>query len=277
MGHVNPSTLYSGTIEHSLIKGVDAYQCGVKFNNSSIQINAFASAVDAIMAVKKFVYDEKIVSISDLKSALDNDWVGYEKLRAQILKSKYKYGNSEAETDSYAKAIADRVCARINNRLNARGGVYKTEMHSALHFVLQGKLTGATPDGRKAGQETSKNASPTPGMDIAGVTALINSTTKLNPSLHREGFCVDVMLHPSSVEGDEGLAVMRALLTTYMKNGGMSLQFNVFNEQTLIDAQEHPEKYQSLQVRVCGWNVLWNNLSKEEQDAYILRAKNIKY
>ena len=84
------------------------------------------------------------------------------------------------------------------------------------------------------------------------------------------------MLHPSAVSGDEGLSVVKALLSTYMQGGGMSIQFNVFNTDTLRDAQKHPENYKNLQVRVCGWNVLWNNMSTDEQNAYILRSENIK-
>ena len=84
------------------------------------------------------------------------------------------------------------------------------------------------------------------------------------------------MLHPSAVEGDDGLIAMKAILDTYMKKYGMSMQFNVFILFLLRDAQKNPEKYKNLQVRVCGWNVLWNNLSKAEQDSYILRAENIQ-
>lgn len=275
LSHVNPSSLYSATIENSLIKGVDAYQSGTKYNNSCFGISGFASAVDGLMAIKKFVYEDKIISLEELVLVLDNDWVGYEKLRLKIKNGKYKYGNGEPETDEFAKTLLDRVYTYINNRPNARGGVYKTEMHSALHFVRQGKLTGATPDGRSAGEELSKNASPSVGMDKEGVTALIKSALNLKPYKHHEGFCLDVMLHPSSINGDEGLEVMYSLLMTYLDGDGMSLQFNVFDENTLLDAQKNPDKYKNLQVRVCGWNVLWNNLSKEEQGAYIERSKNI--
>lgn len=94
--------------------------------------------------------------------------------------------------------------------------------------------------------------------------------------MYHESFCLDVMLHSSATMGDEGLTVFDSLLKTCIKNDGMSIQFNVFNSDTLRDAQKHPEKYKNLQVRVCGWNVLWNNLSKKEQNAYILRAQNIQ-
>ena len=84
------------------------------------------------------------------------------------------------------------------------------------------------------------------------------------------------MLHPSAVEGDDGLAAMKALLDVYLENNGMSIQINVFDTAVLKEAQKNPDKYKNLQVRVCGWNVLWNNLSRAEQDAYIYRTENIK-
>ena len=86
---------------------------------------------------------------------------------------------------------------------------------------------------------------------------------------------LDVMLHPSAVTGDDGLNAMKGLIDTYMKNDGISIQFNIFDSSMLRDAQAHPEKYKNLQVRVSGWNVLWNDMSHEEQDAYIRRAENI--
>jgi len=273
---VNPSMIYSATVEGSLIKGEDAYQNGAKYNNSGIGISGFAQAIDSLLAVKKFVYEDKLVSLEQLKSALDNDWEGYENLRLKIKNYNCKYGNGNKDVDEFSKKLLDRIFTRFNNRPNARGGVYKTELHSALYFVRQGKKTGASPDGRRKGEEISKNASPSVGMDREGVTALINSILRLEPSAHHEGCCLDLMLHPSSVEGEDGLEAMYALLMAYLNNNGMSLQMNVFNTKMLIDAQKNPEKYQNLQVRVCGWNVLWNNLSKAEQDAYIERAKNIK-
>ncbi len=276
LGYINPSNMYSATIEGALKKGVDAYQCGVKFNNSTILNCGFASLVDAVMAVKEFVYDKKVVTIETLAEALTNNWSGFEDLHTQVAKSKHKYGNDDAETDRYAEAMAAFFATKVDNRPNARGGVYKTDMHTALHFVILGKQTGATPDGRYAGDEISKNSSPSVGMDKEGVTALMKSALKTRPYTYYEGHCLDVMLHPSAVSGDEGLEIMKSLLMMYVKNGGQTVQFNIFNVETLKDAQKHPEKYQNLQVRVCGWNVLWNNLSTEEQDAYITRAENIR-
>ena len=273
---INPSNMYSATIEGALKKGTDAYQNGVKFNNSAILNCGFASLVDAVMAVKEFVYDKKAVTLETLSAALAADWNGFEDLHTKVVKSPHKYGNDDAETDRYAEAMSAYFASKVNNRPNARGGVYKAIMHTAMEFVWEGEKTGATPDGRYAGDEISKNGSPSVGMDREGVTALIKSALKARPYTYCESFCVDVMLHPTAVSGDEGLEIMKSLLFMYMKNGGQTVQFNVFNTEMLRDAQKHPEKYQNLQVRVCGWNVLWNNLSEKEQNAYITRAENIR-
>ena len=276
LGFINPSNMYSATIEGALRKGTDAYQSGVKFNNSAVLNCGFASLVDAVMAVKEFVYDKKTVMLEKLAEALDKNWDGFEDLHTSVRKSKHKYGNDDAETDVYTEAMSAYFASKVNNRPNARGGVYKAIMHTAMQFVWEGEKTGATPDGRYAGEEISKNGSPSVGMDVEGVTALIKSALKARPYTYCESFCLDVMLHPSAVSGDEGLEIMKSLLFMYMKNGGQTMQFNVFNTQTLKDAQKHPEKYQNLQVRVCGWNVLWNNLSEKEQNAYITRSENIR-
>ena len=276
LSFVNPSSMYSATIETSLKNGRDGYHCGVKFNNSAMLNCGFASAVDSLMAVKEFVFDKKEISLAEMYDALKNNWQGYDILRAKVKKSPHKYGNNDTNADTYASAMAGYFAHKVNNVQNSRGGVYKAIFHSARAFIIQGEKTGALPDGRFAGEELSKNASAVPGMDKNGVTALIESATKLVPSDYHESFCVDVMLHPSTVTGENGLKVLKGVLFTYLDKGGQSIQFNIFNTEKLRDAQKNPEKYQSLQVRVCGWNTLWNNMSRKEQDAYILRAENIQ-
>ena len=147
--------------------------------------------------------------------------------------------------------------------------------HNARQFVVQGASTGATPDGRFKGEEFSKNLSPTMGVDTEGVTALINTLSALDSMDFPGDFPLDVMLLPYTVSGDNGLEVMKVLINRYFDNGGFVIQFNVFDAEELRDAQKHPEKYENLQVRVCGWNVRWNDLPRAEQDAYIRRAENL--
>lgn len=108
------------------------------------------------------------------------------------------------------------------------------------------------------------------------MTALIRSATAMDLSLSDSGACLDCMLHPSAVQGDDGLEALRGVLKTYCDRGGASIHFNIFSSELLRAARKDPEKYRNLQVRVCGWNTRWVDMSEKEQEAYILRAENIQ-
>jgi len=276
LGLINPTSVYSATIENSLATARDAFHDGSVHNLSSILTAGFASAVDALMSVKEHVFEKGVLSLDELKDVLRADWQGHEKLRLKMLYGKSKYGNGIDSVDLYAASLARFLGNKINLRPNGRGGFYLASMHTPPRYYLtHGQKTGATPDGRMAGEEISKNVSPTMGMDTGGVTALVRSVTRMDSALHPADFPLDVMLHPATVQGDEGLAAVRTLLNAYMEGHGIAVQFNVFDAETLIDAQAHPDNYQGLQVRVCGWNVHFTDLSREEQDMFIRRARNI--
>ncbi|MBE6999648.1 MAG: hypothetical protein E7428_05640 [Ruminococcaceae bacterium] len=276
LAFVNPSSMYSATIETSLARGRDGYGGAVKFANSAMLNCSFATAVDGVLAVKEFVYDQKEITLSQLAAILEADWQGYEVLRKKIRKSPHKYGNNDLLADRYAAAMTDFFSSMVNNAPNSKGGVYKAILHSARQYVEQGYKTPATPDGRRSGEELSKNASPSIGMDREGVTASIASALALTPSNFRESFCLDLALHPSALAGEVGFEIWKSLIMTYLRAGGMSIQFNLLSTDVLRDAQEHPEQYPNLQIRICGWNTLWNNVRKPEQDAFIARSESIR-
>lgn len=275
VGEINPSIMISGTVERSMDKMEDAYALGVKYPTSAILLCSFATAVDSLMAIKELVFDRKLTTPHELREALASNWEGYENLQKLALKAKHKFGRDDDEADMYASAIFKWFSVYTAGRKNSRGGIYKVGIPSTTEFISQGRLTEATPDGRKKGEELSKNTQPVNGTEIRGATGYINSALKLQPSLFSEAFVLDVMLHPSAIQGEEGLRAVRGMIEAYMKNDGVSIQFNVFSPEQLIDAQAHPEKYKNLQVRVTGWNTLWNDLRPEEQNAYIIRAKEI--
>ena len=273
---INPTSVYSATIENSLTTARDAFHDGSVYNISSILTAGFGTAVDALMAIKEQVYEKRTLSLEQLKEVLRANWQGHEKLRLKMLYGKNKYGNGIDGVDLYAEALARYLGNKINLRPNGRCGFYLASMHTPPRYYLtHGQKTGATPDGRMAGDEISKNISPTMGMDVNGVTALVKSATRLDSALHPADFPLDVMLHPATVQGDDGLAAMRTLLHTYMEQHGIAIQFNIFDAETLLDAQARPDKYQGLQVRVCGWNVHFTDLSRKEQDMFIRRAQSI--
>ena len=136
-----------------------------------------------------------------------------------------------------------------------------------------GKGTAASADGRRCGEPISKNSCASIGRDKAGVTALISSVAKAEPALAPNGGVLDIVLHPSAVAGDDGLNAFAALIRTYFGLGGFAAHFNVFSADELKKAQKTPEKYSTLQVRVCGWNAYFVDLPREQQDAFIATAE----
>ncbi len=274
LDEINPAPMLSGTITTSLACARDAYQDGAELDTTVFIVGSLGSAADALTAVRIFVWDEKLVTLSELRDILKNNWSDAS-LRAKALALPKKFGCGDKEVDALAAKISD-FAASYQGTPNSRGGYWKTTMHSARQYLDQGRRMPATPDGRLAGEELSKNASPVQGMDRRGVTALIRSALAVKPSQFTEGFGFDVMLHESAVKGDDGLAAMRGLLLAYDAGGGASIQFNVFSAETLRDAQAHPEKYRNLQIRVCGWNILWNEMAKSEQEKFIERAENLQ-
>lgn len=276
VGDINPSVLLSAITPNSLETMKDAYAFGVKYPTSAILLCSFASAVDSLLAVKELVYDSKQASMEELKKALENNWDGYEDLRKKAVNIKHRYGNGDGEADKFAAEFFKWFSTYVNGRPNSRGGVFKTGAPSTMEFVMQGKVTEAIPDGRRMGEELSKNIAPVVGAERKGITGTLRSAMQLETHLFCEACVVDMMLHPSAVQGEEGLEAMKALLKTFMENEGLSIQFNIFDANTLREARKYPEKYSNVQVRITGWNALWNNMCEEEQEAYILRAESIE-
>lgn len=273
---INPGAVLCAAIKHSLETARDAFSTGCLYNNTLMLYSGFASAVDSLSAIRKFVFREKVLSLSEMAETLRSNWEGREALRLRIRHDSAKYGNGDKESDFLAEMLANFLSSKINLRPNSRGGFWMASGHAARSFITLGEKTSATPDGRKKGEELSKNLSPVMGTDVNGSAALLRSVTEIDSSRFPGDFSLDVMMHPATVSGEDGLNVLFSLLEIYRKRNGIALHFNLFDQETLLDAQKHPEKYESLQVRVCGWNVRWNDLSRKEQDAYIERASRIR-
>lgn len=273
---INPANFSTLADEHAVKTGKDAFSDGaLRGNNTSILTVAFGTAVDALMAVREIVYEKREMSLADLGHLMAANWDGRDDLRMRMLRSKCKWGNNDPVANAAGARLSKAISAAINGRPNSRGGKFYVSGHCARQFVIQGALIGATPDGRRRGDETSKNLSATMGADTEGVTALVKTLGSLDSRDWPGDFPLDVMILPSAVAGEKGLEMMKALVFEYFEQGGALIQFNVFDAAELKDAQNHPEKYENLQVRVCGWNVRWNDLPKVEQDAYIRRAEAI--
>ena len=270
---INPDPLLSAMYDSSVRRGVDVFEGGAEYNNSSYYFYCIASLVDSVCAVKRLVFEEKRISFAALCEVLKNNWQGNEKLRLISKKIPEKYGNNNSVAEGVTKDFAEFCASLVNGKPNSRGGVFKAALFTIDFFVVFGTKTMATPDGRLAGEVLSKNLCASIGQDKNGITALINSVTQFDHAIWPNGTVLDVILHPSAVSGEDGLDAFYSLLKAYMAKGGMALHGNVFDSETLKRAQREPEKYKNLQVRVCGWNAYFVNLSKVEQECFIKQAE----
>lgn len=271
---VNPDPILSALLSPCAHSGIDAYAYGAKYNNSSIQLCSIGSLADAVYAVKWLIDEQKRLTFDQLRNILLADWAGHEELRLEMRHLPQKYGNNIDPVDNIAADISTYCAGLINGKPNARGGIFKAANFSIDRCFSFGKQTMATPDGRKSGEPLSKNLGAVPGMDRKGLTAMIQSAVKTVPSLFPDGSVLDFVLHPSAVVGEDGLDAFLALLKVYFAKGGFAMHGNVFCAEDLKAAQADPEKYANLQVRVCGWNAFFVNLSRAEQDAFIKQAEN---
>ncbi|NLM80708.1 MAG: hypothetical protein GX172_06220 [Clostridiales bacterium] len=272
---VNPQSMLSATYPSCLEAGKDALAGGAVRNDSIMLFGYLANLADSMAAIRHFVYDTKSITLNKLVEILDSNFEGNEIWQRNLYQYPEKYGNNKPFPDEIAadivKFLTSYVCGRPNSKV--RGGTWNCSFHVARQSYDQGRLTMATPDGRRRGEELSKNISPSMGQARNGVTAAILSATKIDAGSFTGDACLDVALLPSATTGDDGLEAMYALLMTYFRKGGHAMHINVFDANMLREAQKRPEKYQDLQIRVCGWNVLFNNISREEQDAFIKQAE----
>ena len=269
---INPAPFLSGSFARCVAVGKDYSEGGLEYNNTGCTVCYIAEAVDSLAAIDYLVYRKKLCTLAQLRRALAADWKGYEPLQQIVRKRPPKWGNNDPAVDALAVEIADFIAPLINQAPNRRGGKFFAAIYGQL-VVNNGKRIAALPDGRNAGEPVSKNMDACIGMDKRGITALMNSTTKIDFTRFACGTCLDLMLHPSSVSGEDGIAVIVALIRSFLAQGGSGLQFNIFDGELLKDAQKHPEKYENLQVRVCGWNAKFNDLSLEEQNTFIRQAE----
>lgn len=272
--YMHSAPIMSATYTSALEKGKDLYcDYSAKYNNSSLNALGLATATDSLCAIKKLVYEDNVYSIDEFTDILKNNWENYEPLRL-LIKNKYpKFGTANENADKIAKNIVDDLSDYVSGRPNKKGGIYRLGLFSIDWRWEFGGKTAASADGRKMGEPLSQNTSATFGADKEGATAHLISVASLDTSNTPNGTIVDIDLHLSAVNGENGLNTLVSSLKTYFELGGFAVHYNVLNTEVLKDAKLNPEKYPNLQVRLCGWNVLFSTLSDKEKDEFILRSE----
>ncbi len=271
---INPSMILSPTYLSAVESATDLYAGSAKYNSTSVNVFGLASAVDALEAIRHAVYEEKLCTAEELAEILASDWKGQEKLRLKCLKRYPKYGNGNEEADALAKKIVDDISPMINGVPNTRGGVFRLGMFSIDWYMMFGEKIGATADGRHSGEIISKNMCAAIGRDTNGVTGVIHSASAADGRKIPDGTVLDLVLDSTAAKGNDGIAAMTGIVRAYFELGGFAIQINVLDPELLRKAKAHPEEYSNLQVRLCGWNVYYTDLSEQEQDEFIAMAEN---
>ena len=268
-----PQPFVSGIINGCIETGKDYTAGGAKYNFSSITAYGFATLVDSLYNIKKAVYEEKLISLPELVQVLNSNFEEYEKLRQRLINNYDKWGNDKEEIDKLANELWNLFCSEVVNQKCIRNGRYNPGAYSMGVHVIEGLFTKASADGRKATQPLSNSLSPVNRAVKNGLTATLNSIAKLNYEHATNGVAVNVRLHPQNLEGDENLEKLYYLIKGYFESGGMQLQPNVVSTKTLRDAQEHPENYLDLIVKVGGYNATFVDLGTPIQNDIIDRLE----
>lgn len=268
-----PCVSASATMDGCMENGTDVLRGGAKYNSTGFTALGIGNVADSLYAIKKLVFEDKMISAKELVDTLINNWEGHEELRRYIENKLPHYGNANAEVDELATwalgEFADYINAARGPRGKWRGGTFTMTTH--LEF---GDKTMATPDGRKAFSPLAEAISPRQGFDINGPTAYLTSAAKLPHYKLGNGDQLNIRFSPSTVQGEEGTRKLSYLIDTYFQEGGMQVQFNVVSTDSLHDAQAHPEEYENLIVRIAGFSAFFVEMPKVLQDDFITRTEH---
>lgn len=239
----------------------------------SVYAYGIGTAADSLCAVKKFIFEEKRVTMEEMYDALKNNFEGYEELQGMLQNKTPAYGNGIAEVDTIADKILGYFTKSVMD-LNKKsdGDKFVSTLFGYFFHIYHGEIAGATPDGRRKGEPFSDSMGPNQGRDVKGPTRLMNSVLYLNDDLVTGGYALNFKINPSFLNEEKGRQSVVHLLKAYIENGGPQVQIYTTNMDDLKDAQIHPEKHRDLIVRVGGYCEFFVNLDKVLQTEIIQRT-----
>ena len=270
-----PAPFLSVLIDDCVAKGRDYNAGGARYNNTYIQGVGIGTLTDSLAAIRSAVFEERRLGVAELVAALDRDFAGEDVLRLRLANRMPKYGNDDERADELMRRAFESFFSAVDGRPSARGGTYRIQMLPTTCHVYFGSVTGATPDGRRAGQPVSEGISPVQGADRRGPTAVLRSAAKMD-HLRTGGTLLNLKLTPALLAGEEGIEKTARLVRGYFRLDGHHVQFNVVNRETLLGAQRDPESHRGLIVRVAGYSDYFCDLSTTLQDEIIARTEHVE-
>ncbi len=268
-----PAPFLSIIVSDCIEKGRDYNAGGARYNTDYLQGVGIGTITDSLSALKYHIYDHQHMSMDTILAALADNFRGEKEIYHLLKNNTPKYGNDDDYADTIMQQVFTAFHQEVEGRKNSKGGQYCINMLPTTCHIYFGSVVGATPDGRKAKEPLSEGISPVQGADRKGPTAVIKSAAKMD-QVKTGGALLNMKFTPSLLEGEKGLDSLAHLIRAYFKLGGHHIQFNVVKTETLRAAQQNPEEYQNLIVRVAGYSDYFNNLSKTLQDEIISRTEH---
>ncbi|MGE5677676.1 MAG: glycyl radical protein [Pseudomonadota bacterium] len=267
-----PRPFLSSCIEDCMTKGLDLVDTGAKYNLGPVLTGiGLAVTSNSLAAIRKLVFEERVTTMGTFIKALDANWEGYEGLR-QLALAVPKYGNDNEYVDDIAIEMANYYYKAGHRYKDINGDSFNTAFMGISNYLPTGKVVGATPCGRKAREPLSEGVSPFAGSDTSTPLAAMRSAAKLNQDVHSGGTLLNLRLNEDLVATRRGQSNLGAMIQAFFSLGAFHVQFNTISTETLRKAQEKPEDYKDLLVRVAGYSTQFVNLSKSMQDAIIART-----
>ncbi len=264
----------SALLGDCISKGMDAREGGVRYPQFLYHIadRGLQNVADSLAAINKVVFEEKKLGISELLEALSVNFEGREQVRA-MLKAAPKYGNDDDYADEFFSDLSLWLQDRIGQETNPFGTRLWSGRSGAVAHVTFGRVTGALPDGRKAGEPLADGfLSPSQGMDLNGPTAVFNSASKVNHVQNSTGALMNMKFERKLFDSKAKLSRLAAMIESFFQRGGFHIQINILDRETLEDAQKNPERYQNLLVRVAGYSAFFVDLPRNVQDEIMART-----
>ncbi len=285
----SPTPYLSCLVKGCAETGLDVTQGGAELNFVTIEAVTYATTVDSLLAIKYLVFEKEICTMQELVQALMDNWVGHEVLQARAVNKAPKYGRDDDQADEIARRVMELWTEETwKYRTESTGRQFRPGMLSWNYWVADSYILPASPDGRAKGKFLSNALCPSNGADINGPTANVNSVGKVIGgkaedgnghwreyfNLLPNGGSHTMTFNPSLVRDPEHRQKFKGFLRGYIENGGTALQINIIDADTLRDAQQNPENYKHLLVRVTGYNAYFTSIGKELQDEIIARESH---
>ncbi len=270
---LNPVMPVSVLIGGCIDSGKDVTRGGAVYNWTAPLGVGIANAADILYTIKKVVFEDHVYTMEEIVNAMNTDYEGKEPMRQYLLNKVPKYGNDIPEVDCFARYATDVWFDALEGYEGYHGGPFVASLVPVAAMVAMGYSTGATPDGRKAKSVLADGISPSNGMDKHGPTAAMKSVSVLDYSRIPNGVIYNQKFNPSALATPEKEKKFADLIRAFIALGDGHIQFNMVTADQLKEAQEKPQDYKSLVVRVAGYSAFFNELDKDVQDSIIYRTE----